>query len=208
MSAQAQASNGPFPGEPMNRKRILLADDHVEMLDQVRTLLGEDYEVVGTAENGQELVEAARTLKPDLIVSDISMPVMTGFEAIARLRQLGLTTRVIFLTVQSSTAYVKKARALGAEGYVLKVYTTEQLPLAVSSVLTGTPYISPQLQLSHQLDCHPERALFAKRRIWASRAKRRCATQQSRVRLASLADPPPELSVTSVYSPENQPTKN
>jgi len=146
MSAQAQASNGPFPGEPMNRKRILLADDHVEMLDQVRTLLGEDYEVVGTAENGQELVEAARTLKPDLIVSDISMPVMTGFEAIARLRQLGLTTRVIFLTVQSSTAYVKKARALGAEGYVLKVYTTEQLPLAVSSVLTGTPYISPQLQ--------------------------------------------------------------
>jgi len=130
----------------MNRKRILLADDHVEMLDQVRTLLGEDYEVVGTAENGQELVEAARTLKPDLIVSDISMPVMTGFEAIARLRQLGLTTRVIFLTVQSSTAYVKKARALGAEGYVLKVYTTEQLPLAVSSVLTGTPYISPQLQ--------------------------------------------------------------
>jgi len=129
----------------MNRKRILLADDHVEMLDQVRALLGEDYEVVGTAENGQELVEAARTLKPDLIVSDISMPVMTGFEAIARLRQLGLTTRVIFLTVQSSTAYVKKARALGAEGYVLKVYTTEQLPLAVSSVLTGTPYISPQL---------------------------------------------------------------
>jgi len=130
----------------MNRKRILLADDHVEMLDQVRTLLGEDYEVVGTAVNRQELDEAARTLKPDLIVSDISMPVMTGFEAIARLRQLGLTTRVIFLTVQSSTAYVKKARALGAEGYVLKVYTTEQLPLAVSSVLTGTPYISPQLQ--------------------------------------------------------------
>jgi DNA-binding NarL/FixJ family response regulator len=130
----------------VSRKRILLADDHVEMLNEVRSLLSTEYEVVGTAENGQQLVDAARNLQPDLIVSDISMPVMTGFEAIAKIRSLGMAPRVIFLTVQSSSAYIKKARALGADGYVLKVYTTEQLPLAVSSVLTGTPYISPQLQ--------------------------------------------------------------
>ncbi len=130
----------------MNRKRILLADDHVEMLDEIRSLLSTDYEVVGTVENGQQLVDAAQALHPDLIVSDISMPIMTGFEAVAKIRSLGLAPRVIFLTVQSSSAYVKKARSLGADGYVLKVYTTEQLPLAVSSVLTGTPYISPQLQ--------------------------------------------------------------
>ncbi len=130
----------------MNRKRILLADDHVEMLDEIRSLLSTDYEVVGTVENGQQLVDAAQALQPDLIVSDISMPIMTGFEAVAKIRSLGLAPRVIFLTVQSSSAYVKKARSLGADGYVLKVYTTEQLPLAVSSVLTGTPYISPQLQ--------------------------------------------------------------
>lgn len=130
----------------MNRKRVLLADDHAAMLEEVRALLGENYEVVGAVENGEKLVEAASTLNPDVIVSDISMPVMTGFEAAAKIRQLGIATRIIFLTVQSSTAYLKKARALGADGYVLKIYTNEQLPLAIASVLTGTPYFSPQLR--------------------------------------------------------------
>lgn len=135
-------------GDTMSRKRILLADDHVQMLEEVRALLDKEYEIVGAVQNGQTLVEAAQELKPDLIVSDISMPVMTGFEAAARIRALGLDSKLIFLTVQSSAAYVKKARALGADGYVLKVYTNEQLPLAISSVLTGKPYISPQLKAS------------------------------------------------------------
>jgi DNA-binding NarL/FixJ family response regulator len=130
---------------PVSRKRVLLADDHAAMLEEVRTLLDEDYEVVGAVENGQKLVEAASALKPDVIVSDISMPVMNGFEAAARIRELGLASRIIFLTVQSSGAYLKKARALGADGYVLKIYTNEQLPLAIASVLSGTPYFSPQL---------------------------------------------------------------
>jgi len=130
----------------MDRKRILLADDHAEMLEELRALLAGDYDIVGAVENGQELVEAARTLEPDLIVSDISMPVMTGFEAAAKIREAGISTKIIFLTVQSSSAYLKKARALGADGYVLKVYTNEQLPIAISSVLTGTPYFSPQLR--------------------------------------------------------------
>lgn len=130
----------------VSRKRVLLADDHAAMLEEVRALLGENYEVVGAVENGEKLVEAASALNPDVIVSDISMPVMTGFEAAARIRQLGIASRIIFLTVQSSTAYLKKARALGADGYVLKIYTTEQLPLAIASVLTGTPYFSPQLR--------------------------------------------------------------
>lgn len=130
----------------LSRKRVLLADDHAAMLEEVRALLGDDYEVVGAVENGEKLVEAASTLNPDVIISDISMPVMTGFEAAAKIRQLGIASRIIFLTVQSSTAYLKKARALGADGYVLKIYTTEQLPLAIASVLTGTPYFSPQLR--------------------------------------------------------------
>jgi len=132
----------------MSRKRILLADDHVQMLEEIRALLDKEYEIVGAVQNGKTLVEAAQELKPDLIVSDISMPVMTGFEAAAKIRELGLASKLIFLTVQSSAAYVRKARALGADGYVLKVYTNEQLPVAISSVLTGKPYISPQLQAS------------------------------------------------------------
>ncbi len=128
------------------RKRILLADDHVAMLEEVRSLLERDYEIVGSVEDGKRLVEEASRLKPDLIVSDISMPGMNGFEAAAKIKKLGLGSRLIFLTVQSSKAYVKKARALGAEGYVLKAGTADELPVAVADVLAGQSYISPQLR--------------------------------------------------------------
>ncbi|HXY14491.1 MAG TPA: response regulator transcription factor [Terriglobales bacterium] len=134
----------------MSRTRILLADDHAEMLEELRALLEPEYDVIAAVENGQKLVEAATQLNPDLIVSDISMPVMTGFEAAARIREAGIAAKIIFLTVQSSSAYLKKARALGADGYVLKVYTNEQLPVAISSVLTGIPYFSPQLSSRSQ----------------------------------------------------------
>ncbi len=73
-------SESKIRGDRLALKRILLADDHVEMLEEVRALLNQDYEIVGAVENGEKLVNAAQELKPDLIVSDISMPVMTGFE--------------------------------------------------------------------------------------------------------------------------------
>jgi DNA-binding NarL/FixJ family response regulator len=127
------------------QKRVLIADDHAAMLDEVRRLLKGKYEIVGAVEDGGALVEAAERLKPDVIISDISMPVMTGFEAAARIRAAKINARVIFLTVQSSAPYLKKARALGANGYVLKVYAQEQLAGAVSAVLAGERYVSPQL---------------------------------------------------------------
>jgi DNA-binding NarL/FixJ family response regulator len=130
------------------KKRILIADDHAEMLDEIRQLLERDYDVVGAVEDGSQLVEAAFQLKPDLVITDISMPVMNGFEAAAKMRGLGLKTDIIFLTVQSTPPYVRKARSLGANGYVLKVYTNEQLPTAVSEVLNGRSYTSPQLNTS------------------------------------------------------------
>src|SRR5437764_15367478 len=114
-------------------------------MQEVRSLLNSDYEIVAEVKNGKTLVEAAQRLNPDLIISDISMPEMNGFEAAAKLRSLGITTKLIFLTVQSTAAYVRKARSLGASGYVLKVYATEQLAHAVSSVLAGETYVSPQL---------------------------------------------------------------
>lgn len=129
-----------------NRKRILLADDHAAMLEEAQRLLKQDYEIIGAVEDGEALVEEAQRLKPDVIISDISMPVMTGFEAAAQIRRSGLTAKLIFLTVQSSAPYLKKARALGADGYVLKVYANEQLPAAVSAVLAGRAYVSPELK--------------------------------------------------------------
>lgn len=129
----------------MGKKRILIADDHASMLEEVRKLLQKDYEIIGAVENGADLVEAARRLNPDVIISDITMPVMNGFEAVAKIRGLGIGAKLIFLTVQSSTPYLRKARSLGANGYVLKVYTNEQLPVAVSAVLNGDSFTSPQL---------------------------------------------------------------
>jgi DNA-binding NarL/FixJ family response regulator len=141
-------SQGSSPGGiQLDQARILLADDHPEMLEEVRRLLMQNYEIVGGAKNGEELVEAAQGLKPDLIISDISMPVMTGFEAATKIRASGMPMKLIFLTVQSSSAYLKKALALGADGYVLKVYSSEQLPEAVSQVLAGGQYFSPQLRI-------------------------------------------------------------
>ena len=131
--------------ETNGRKRILLADDHAAMLEEIENLLKTDYKIIGSVKDGAALVEAGQRLKPDLIISDISMPVMNGFEAAAKLRAAGVTAKLIFLTVQSAAPYVKKARALGAHGYVLKAYTTEHLPTAVSAVLAGKPYICPQL---------------------------------------------------------------
>ena len=113
------------------------------MLEEVNGLLKEDYEIVGRVADGAALVAEARRLKPDLIISDISMPGMTGFEAAVELRKLSPSVPVIFLTVHSSSAYVKKARSLGVSGYVLKVDTAEQLPRAITEVLGGGSYFPP-----------------------------------------------------------------
>jgi len=129
----------------LERNRVLLADDHEAVLQQVESLLGEKYDIVGAVQNGKVLVEAAQKLQPDVIITDISMPVMTGFEAAARIKELGLASKLIFLSVQSGSAYIKKARSLGANGYVLKLYAAEQLPQAVAAVISGSHYISPQL---------------------------------------------------------------
>ena len=131
------------------KKRILVADDHLGMIEEVESLLKQDYDVVGNASNGLELLEAAQRLEPDVIISDISMPVMNGFEAAAKLRAAGVSAKLIFLTVQTSTPYLKKAQALGAQGYVLKAYTAEHLLTAVASVLSGKTFICPQLPQQH-----------------------------------------------------------
>ena len=130
-------------------KRILIADDHAELLQEIRSLLQQDYEIIGAVADGAALVKEATRLKPDLIISDVSMPVMNGFEAAAKIRGLGLNTQIIFLTVHSSPPYLRKARSLGASGYVLKMYANEQLPTAVSIVLRGDNYTSPELGASN-----------------------------------------------------------
>lgn len=111
-------------------------------------MLGEHYEIAATVADGKALAEAAEALDPDLIISDIGMPVMNGFEAAAKVRALGLKSKLIFLTVRSSPAYIRRALSLGAQGYVSKLRAAEQLLPAIARVLDGDTFVSPELEPS------------------------------------------------------------
>lgn len=123
------------------RPRILLADDHPEMLDALRAILDELGEVVGMVTDGQALVEAAQRLGPDLIFSDISMPGLNGLDATRALQVCVPRSKVIILTVHREAVYVSLAFNAGARGYLLKRTAAAELPQAVLHVLAGDRYI-------------------------------------------------------------------
>lgn len=135
----------------MSRQRILLADDNDDFLVTVKDLLSEEYEIVGAVRDGIALVSAARATTPDVIISDISMPQMNGFQAARELLETGCSSAIIFMTIHSSARYVKKAFSVGARGYVLKIYASEQLPKAIVDVLAGRSFISPQISMVHRM---------------------------------------------------------
>jgi len=126
---------------PILRPRILLADDHPEVLDYLRPFLDELGEVVGIVEDGQALVEAARRLEPDLIFADISMPRLSGLEATRALQACLPQCKVIILTVHREAAYLSLAFNAGARGYILKRSAVAELSHAVLHVLAGDRYI-------------------------------------------------------------------
>jgi DNA-binding NarL/FixJ family response regulator len=127
----------------MARARILVADDHVSMLERVSRLLTTDYDVVAAVSDGLAAVEAALRLRPDLLVLDISMPGMTGLEAAARLAELSHPAPIVFLTVHDEQEFVDAARALGALGYVLKQnIATELLPVIRRALLGKATFLA------------------------------------------------------------------
>ena len=113
------------------------------MVKGVRALVEPHYDVVGTASDGQQLVDSVLELKPDLVVMDISMPKLNGLEAAARIRKLVPSARLIFLTMQSNPIYLRRALEVGANGYVLKTGSMEELVDAARCVMAGETYISP-----------------------------------------------------------------
>ena len=129
----------------MSKIRVLLADDYRPLLESVLRLLGPEFEIVGEAQNGQALVEAALKLKPDVIVTDISMPILNGIEAAKRLREAGSTSKIVFLTALSDPASISNYMATGALGYVAKGRLVSDLESAIREAAAGRIFISPAL---------------------------------------------------------------
>ena len=127
----------------MDRIRVLLADDHEAMLDRVARLLEAECNVVGTATDGQQALEAAQDLKPDVLVLDISMPVMNGIETAHRLKEAGAEARIVFLTVHDDPDFAKEALEAGALGYVIKSRIASDLMIAINEVCAGRSFVSP-----------------------------------------------------------------
>ena len=129
------------------RIRILLADDHQEMLEAVARLLEDEFDVIAAVTNGERVIEAALRLAPDLLVLDISMPVLNGIEAAACLKESGSRAKVIFLTVNTDPDIVEMALSIGALGYVLKPHFAADLIPAIRRVLQDRVFVSPAMPI-------------------------------------------------------------
>jgi DNA-binding NarL/FixJ family response regulator len=129
----------------MRRTTVLLADDHVILAEGLASLLKGHFDLVGTVGDGRRLLEAARELRPDVIVADIAMPVLSGLEALCLLKAEGLDAKVIFLTMHADAQLATEALRAGASGYVLKHSAGEELIRAIQEVVEGRVYLTPLL---------------------------------------------------------------
>ncbi|TKB34790.1 MAG: response regulator transcription factor [Nitrospira sp.] len=127
----------------MHKPRILLADDHALVLEGFRRILEGHYDLVGTVGDGRALLEAAKTLQPDVVILDVSMPLLNGIDAAAQLKKICPQAKIIVMTMHADTNYVRSAFEAGASAYVLKRSAVDELEQAIRAVLAGHSYITP-----------------------------------------------------------------
>jgi len=119
---------------------ILIVDDHEIVREGIRTLLGRarpGWEICGEASNGAEALEKVKSLEPDIVILDITMPGMNGLEAAARINKLGVRSKVVIFTMHDSERLAKEVRDVGARGYVLKSQAARDLVQAIERILAG-----------------------------------------------------------------------
>src|SRR6516162_8547020 len=129
----------------MTKPRILIADDHQILAEGLRNLLEPEFEVVGVAADGRELVAAAKKHRPDVIVADVTMPLLNGIDAAVQLRDVGVKAKVVFLTMHRDVAYARRAMEAGAAGFVLKHSAASEIVTAVREALRGQTYVTPMI---------------------------------------------------------------
>ena len=129
----------------MGNIRVLLADDHEPILTKVRSLLSKDFDVVGAVSNGRDAVKEVHRLDPDVLVIDISMPILNGLLAVSQLQSRKCRAKVVFLTIHEDRDLVAAAFSVGASGYVTKSHLITDLIRAIREALEGRTYISQSI---------------------------------------------------------------
>lgn len=127
----------------MRRQRILLGDDHALVLNGITAVLQPHHDVVGSAPDGRRLVDLAAQLNPDIVILDVSMPLLNGLEAARQINANSPSTKLIVLSGHANPMYLRRALDYGATGYVLKSGVVEELLVALGEVLKGEIYVSP-----------------------------------------------------------------
>jgi len=150
----------------MKKPRVLLADDHKIVIEGLKRLLRDEFEIVGSVEDGRALVEQASTLYPDVIVADISMPQLNGIEAARQIKKIDKNIKIVFLTMHQDATYAANAFEAGASGFVLKHSASSELIRAIHEAIKGRTYVTPliagDLIHTYQEGGSPEKNLFKK----------------------------------------------
>ncbi len=145
----------------MRRARVLLADDHKIVAAGLQGILESEFEFVGTVEDGRALIKATEELRPDVIVVDISMPLLNGIEAVMQIKKANSRPKVVFLTMHSDVTYAIRAFEAGASGFVVKHSAPAELVTAIREALKGRKYVTPiiagKLMKSYQDGFHKRR---------------------------------------------------
>ncbi|MBE7215923.1 response regulator transcription factor [Shewanella benthica] len=157
--------------------RIVLADDHLIVAQGIASILQPEHEILAIAKNGEELVELVKKHKPELVITDISMPGMTGIAAIAALKRVKNDLKIICLTMHDEQEYAESAISAGALGYVLKHEATEELLKSVESVLTGQQFISKSIQVDEEAPTLSARQLSVLRLLVQGKSAKQVAEE-------------------------------
>jgi DNA-binding NarL/FixJ family response regulator len=133
-------------GITVDKIRVVLADDHREVIAKVRSVLGDVYEVIETAENGHQAVTAVLALDPDILVTDISMPLFNGLQAARSIQKSNSRVKIIFLTIHEDRDFIAAAFSAGATGYVTKRRLSTDLVFAIEEALKGHTFVSNSIR--------------------------------------------------------------